>query len=102
MRTLILALAALVLVACETGGESTPLPDADLSLPLCTGLLYDSCTGNAGCMSMNCHLFDQDAIQVCVQACSASSPCPTLNGMAVTCNNRGLCKPPGANACRTP
>lgn len=88
-----------VLAACETGGDGTTLPDADLTKPMCTGLVYDSCTSNAGCMSMSCKLFDQDGIQVCTQTCDASTPCPTFNGQAATCNNRGICKPPGANAC---
>jgi hypothetical protein len=83
---------------CDTGG-STPLPDADLSQPMCTGVVYDSCTSNAGCMSMNCHLFDQNAIQICTQPCDANTPCPMQGGAAASCNNRGICKPPAANAC---
>ncbi|MBL0220545.1 MAG: hypothetical protein IPQ07_42585 [Myxococcales bacterium] len=97
MRCLAIAL-LLSTAACETGGGST-LPDANLSLPMCTGVVYDSCLSNAGCMSMNCKLYDQDAIQVCTQACDANNPCPMQNGQAATCNNRGLCKPPAANAC---
>ena len=88
-----------VLAACGGGSGGTPVPDANLMLPMCTGQLYDSCTTNAGCMSNNCHLYAQDAIQVCTQACDATHPCPTLNGMAASCNNMGICKPPGANAC---
>lgn len=96
----LLGLIVVVLAACDNGGASPPLPDADLSLPMCTGQLYDACTTNSDCMSMNCKLFDQDAIQVCVQTCDASNPCPPQDGMPATCNNRGLCKPPAANACR--
>lgn len=95
----VVALLALTIAACETGGSSTPLPDANLTLPMCTGVVYDSCTSNAGCMSMNCKLYDQSGIQVCTQACDATHPCPTQNGAAAECNNRGLCKPPAANAC---
>lgn len=90
------------LVACDEGGATSPLPDADLSLPLCTGLTYDSCSANTQCTSMNCKLFDQDGIQVCTVACDASTPCPMTNGITATCNNRGICKPSGANACRVP
>ncbi len=95
----LLIVLVLSMAACETGGAGTPLPDANLSLPMCTGMVYDSCTTNTQCMSMNCKLYDQDAIQVCTQACDASHPCPMQNGAAATCNNRGLCKPPTANAC---
>ena len=87
------------LAACDNGGTGSGLPDANLNLPMCTGQPYDSCNTNAECMSNNCHLFASDAIQVCTQACSATTPCPTLNGAAATCNNKGICKPPGANAC---
>ena len=97
MRCLVIA-SALLLAACETGG-GTSLPDADLTLPMCTGAVYDSCLSNLGCMSMNCKLYDQDGIQVCTTTCSASMPCPMQNGMPATCNNKGLCKPPAANAC---
>jgi len=98
MRCLAIVI-VLVTGACKTGGDSTPLPDANLSLPMCTGVVYDSCTSNAGCMSMNCKLYDQDGIQVCTTTCDARHPCPTQNGAAAACNNRGLCKPPAANAC---
>lgn len=97
MRILLLAMA---LAACG-GGNSPPLPDADPNAPLCTGAVYDNCTSNAGCTSQNCHLFEQDAIQICTQACDASNPCPNdANGMPGSCNNRGICKPRVANACR--
>lgn len=93
-------LAIWFVAACKTGSEDPPLPDANPSLPLCTGVVYDSCTSAAGCMSMNCHLFSQDGIQVCTQPCDAANPCPMQNGQAATCNNRGICKPPASNACR--
>ncbi len=100
MRCLVIATTLLMSAsACETGGDSKPLPDADLTLPKCTGLLYDSCTSNAGCMSSLCKLYDGDGIQVCTQTCSASNLCPNQNGQAASCNNKGICKPPAANAC---
>jgi len=98
MRCLAIA-TTLLLYACETGGDSKPLPDADLTKPMCTGQLYDSCLTNAGCTSMNCKLFDKEGIQVCTQTCSSSNPCPNQNGAPASCNNRGICKPPAANAC---
>jgi hypothetical protein len=98
MRCLVIVL-VLSMAACETGGEGKPLPDANLGLPMCTGVAYDSCTSNTQCMSGNCKLYDQDAIQVCTQPCDTNTPCPMQNGQAATCNNKGLCKPPAANAC---
>ena len=65
----------------------------------CTGALYDVCTGNAGCMSANCKLFNGSGFMACTQACSASNPCPTQGGAAVPCNNMGICKPSAPNAC---
>lgn len=94
MRCLAIAI-LLCAGACDTGGDDPPVPDANLTLPMCTGVVYDSCTTNAGCMSMNCKLFSGSAIQVCTQSCSGSSPCPTGG----TCNNMGICKPSAANAC---
>ncbi|HEU0037221.1 MAG TPA: hypothetical protein VFQ53_41710 [Kofleriaceae bacterium] len=92
---------SLVLAACGGGGDSPPLPDADPNAPLCTGVVYDNCTSNAQCMSNNCHLFEQDAFQVCTQGCDANNPCPVdASGTVGTCNNRGICKPTRNNACR--
>lgn len=65
----------------------------------CTGALYDSCTGNAGCMSNNCKLFNGSGFMVCTQACSTANPCPNQGGTAVACNNMGICKPTAPNAC---
>lgn len=91
----------LALGACGGGKDAPALPDADPNAPLCTGAVYDNCTANAGCDSMNCHLFEQDAIQVCTQACSAGTPCPAdASGTPGLCNNRGICKPSRANTCR--
>ena len=88
-----------VLVAC--GGTSTPVPDADPNAPPCTGVAYDNCTAGAQCASNNCHLFEQDGIQICTQACDATTPCPNdKNGTPGVCNGKGICKPAVANACR--
>jgi hypothetical protein len=51
---------------------------------------------------MNCHLYEQQGIQVCIVACDATNPCPMMNGITATCNTKGLCKPSAANACRAP
>jgi len=97
MRALVIALA---LSACETGGDTPTLPDADLTKPMCTGVVYDSCLSNTGCMSMSCKLYEDIPIQVCTQTCDAATPCPMVaTGVAGKCNNRGLCKPAAANAC---
>ncbi len=99
MRSFVMAM-LVIFSACGGGGSNTPLPDADLTQPMCTGLVYDNCTDNTQCSSNNCHLFSQDAIQICTQACDASNPCPAdANGTAVSCNNKGLCKPSRGNAC---
>lgn len=97
MRALVIALA---LPACETGGDAPTLPDADLTKPMCAGVVYDSCLSNTGCMSMNCKLYEDIPIQVCTQVCDAATPCPMdATGVQGKCNNRGLCKPAAANAC---
>jgi hypothetical protein len=102
MRSTVLAIVVCVVVsvaACGGGGGS--IPDADPNAPLCTGAVYDNCTGNTGCMSMNCHVYSQSAIQVCTQSCSSSNPCPNdATGAPGQCNNMGICKPAKANACR--
>lgn len=67
----------------------------------CTGAAYDPCTDAAQCTSGICQPFEQDGIQVCSQACTPgdATTCPQLNGQPATCNNRGICKPPGQNTC---
>ncbi len=94
-----LPITLLLLASACGGGSDAKLPDANLSLPMCTGVVFDACTSNTQCMSMNCKLFSGDGIQVCTQACSAATPCPMQNGAATTCNNMGICKPAAANAC---
>ena len=90
----------LVLVACS-GDTSTPVADAPDNAPACTGAAYDNCTLNTQCDSANCHLFEQDGIQVCTQACSGSNPCPAdSTGAPVTCNGKGICKPMNNTVCR--
>jgi hypothetical protein len=91
----------LVLVACGGGGTDTPVPDAPDTAPACTGATYDNCASNEDCDSQNCHLFSQDAIQVCTQPCDGSNPCPNdSEGVAGECNNRGICKPANNTVCR--
>lgn len=106
------------LSACKDGGSGPPdaapidtpsggdgaVTDSsiDALANVCTGLLYDSCTTNAQCASNNCKLFNGAALQICTQACSASVPCPAQNGVAVACNNMGVCRPNAANTCTPP
>jgi hypothetical protein len=100
MRSLLFLL-AIAASACGGGGGGGSIPDADPNAPLCTGAVFDNCTSSDQCQSQNCKLFEQDAIQVCTQACDANNPCPDdASGNPATCNNRGICKPSRANACR--
>ena len=94
-------LVCLLLVACDTKSEMMgPMPDAPPGTPACTGAVYDWCANASQCTSGNCHFFEQSNFTVCTQACSASMPCPPdHNGTAVTCNNRGICKPAEPNVC---
>lgn len=86
----------------RTGGAILSMPDA--SGTACTGAVYAPCTSNTLCTSMNCHLYQQSALQVCVQPIQPCTPgnnatCPMQNGVAATCNNMGICKPAAANSC---
>lgn len=109
-----LALALLVLAGCGDDGSPAPIdaaagsdaggsdaPGLDAAGTACTNALYDPCTDNTQCTSGNCRAFNMPApgIQVCTQACSANTPCPMQNGVAVTCTNAGVCRPAAANAC---
>jgi len=68
---------------------------------VCTGLLYQNCNSEHDCESNDCHTFAPEGYNACVQACSATVPCPDLNGVAVTCDiDGGYCKPPMQIACR--
>ena len=88
----------LTLAACGSSEHTTQI-DAP-SGPPCTGAVYDSCTTNAQCGSMNCHDYMGNMLHVCTQACSASAPCPNdSTGAAVACNMMGNCKPSVANNC---
>ncbi|MBA3501437.1 MAG: hypothetical protein M4D80_08050 [Myxococcota bacterium] len=98
-----LALLTLFVAACSSGdGDDKPPIDARIDAPagvMCTGAVYDPCTANTQCTSMNCRLFMGDGIQVCTQTCTAGTACPMAGSTAVTCNNMGVCKPPAANNC---
>lgn len=88
---------ALAVAACG-GGSSSPDPDA--SGPACTGAIYDTCTSNDQCGSMNCHLYNGAGLQVCTQTCNATTPCPSdATGATVACNMMGNCRPAVANNC---
>jgi hypothetical protein len=98
MRSVVFSFA---LVAACGGTDAPPLPDADPNAPLCTGVVFDNCLTNDKCDSLNCKLFRQEAIQVCTQACDTANPCPNdASGTPASCNDKGLCKPSRANACR--
>lgn len=97
-----LAFACLFLIACDngTGAMMGQMPDAAPGTPVCTGKVYDWCAAAADCESQNCHFFEKSNFTVCTQTCSADNPCPPdKDGNAVSCNNRGTCKPNVANAC---
>lgn len=88
----------LSIAACGSSNNSAQI-DAPAG-PLCTGAIYDSCTTNTQCGSMNCHDYTGSAIHVCTQACSATMPCPNDSaGAPVACNMMGNCKPSVANNC---
>lgn len=67
---------------------------------VCTKALYDECLTEHDCMSNQCHTFSGEGFTVCTQGCTAAVPCPDQAGVAVECNNMGLCKPPAATECR--
>jgi hypothetical protein len=68
----------------------------------CTGAVYDPCTDNTQCMSMQCHSYMMAGLQVCTQACTAgdNTTCPVdITGAHGTCNPMSNCKPAAANHC---
>ena len=83
-----------VLFAVGCAGDETDMG----GLPRCTGAAYDACTTEHECTSQDCRVVG--TVQACTQACSATVPCPDLDGEPVTCNAGGLCEPPAARACR--
>lgn len=101
-----------LLFACGDDGEPGPVdvapvsdaPSADADLAIdastaCTGATYDPCTEDMQCMSTMCQPFSSAGFTACTQACDASTPCPDQNGVAVPCNQRGICRPPMPNDC---
>jgi hypothetical protein len=89
----------LAIHACGGSNGTPPTPDAP-SGPPCTGAVYDSCATPDQCSSQNCHLYNNNALQVCTQACSGTVPCPNdSTGAVVACNMMGSCKPAVANNC---
>src|SRR5262245_46107527 len=109
MRRILVSL--LFVVACGNGrtgddiqSDAPPQPDGPPPAA-CTGLVYDGCTDNTQCMSMNCHLYKGDQIQVCTQACTPgdNTTCPVdKTGANGLCNAMGICKPAAANNCTPP
>jgi hypothetical protein len=90
----------------HTGADAPALADAPGdgagSGSACTGAVYDPCTDNTQCMSMNCHFYMMSNIQVCTTACTPgnNSTCPVdSTGANGFCNMMGNCKPAAANHC---
>lgn len=85
--------------------EVTPdAPTADAASTVdastaCTGAAYDPCTDDTQCMSAMCQAFTQAGFSACTQSCDANTPCPMQGGVAVECNNRGICRPTMTNDC---
>jgi hypothetical protein len=88
-------LLTLALVAGCAGTDTDPGNGS-----VCTGALYDNCGSEHDCMSNDCHTFNAEGFNACVQACSAATPCPDQDGVAVPCNAMGICKPAMAKDCR--
>lgn len=110
MRLLAVAWLSLFVLGCgggnDDGGSSADAgPDA-AALPLCTGVVYDSCADTAEATDcedgLQCHEYGTAGITVCVPACDDDTPCPDQNGTEVRCNNMGRCRPDVANECMVP
>jgi hypothetical protein len=106
-RSMLAWCVALALAACGTGGDDAgDDPGADASGEVCTGAVYDACVDTEGASDcgedLQCHVFAQAGLTVCVPACSESAPCPDQDGVAVRCNNMGRCRPDVANDCALP
>jgi hypothetical protein len=94
--TLVLLVVTCMELGCGTGASDEErqavdalVDDADAAPQVaCTGAVYDACTDNTQCTSQNCHLFAQDGIQVCTQACDGES-CPDFGGSGF-CNTKGI------------
>src|SRR5690606_41093735 len=94
MRSMFVLVA--LLFGCA-GDDIQTTPDANLNLPACTGVAYDSCTdttNSSDCMNgMTCRLFRQDGFTICTPTCDADNPCPPdQDGSPVSCNQMGRCK----------
>jgi hypothetical protein len=95
-------------VAC--GGSNKAKPDAGSGSGsgsgsnLCTGALYDPCTGS-GCMAgLKCMDFQGRGVMACVEDCpmsgqGSSCPAPTGSGISVICNGMDECAPSATNDC---
>jgi hypothetical protein len=83
-----------VLAACA--GDETDMGKG----AVCTGALYDNCASEHDCMSNDCRTYTQEGYNVCTQQCTATVPCPDIDGTPVTCDTAsGACKTP-PRACR--
>lgn len=94
------------LAACLGEGPTLPAlvdaPGSDTPPgPPCTGDIFDPCSMNSDCMSMNCRLYRGDGWAVCTTTCTPgmNATCPTQSGVEARCNNMGFCKPVAPNHC---
>ena len=88
---ILLVLAAVVAAGCA--GNETDTGKG----PVCTGELYDDCFSEHDCKTNDCRTFT--GYNVCTQQCSASLPCPDLDGVAVPCDV-DTCHPTAHRMCR--
>lgn len=98
MRTVsLLCLAWLPAVLATTSITACSGDEVDQGSNKCTGATYDPCMTEHDCASGDCRVFGTEL--TCTQPCSASNPCPELEGTAVTCGVGGICEPTGPRAC---
>ena len=102
-------------LACGGGGHAKP--DSALgsgsnagsgsgSAAICTGTLYDPCTGSDCMPGLTCEDFRGHGFMVCTESCPISgdgSSCPIPSGSDfVACTGMDVCSPGAANDCVAP
>ena len=88
---ILLAISAALAAGCA--GDETDVGKG----AVCTGALYDDCASEHDCMSNDCRTYQ--GYNVCTQQCSATVPCPDLDGVAVPCDG-DICHPTAHRTCR--